>query len=282
VLFRSLKVGGTARYEKLFTKLDGASAEYSHNSLVRVEFEARNDSEWGTVYSWVRFEGEAADNAATDVGFYYYFGIGGLEFGNYDNPWTRFMGDGGRTDFAGEYGSQSAQYISYTADFGAYKAWISLDNDANQGGTDAHKYMPDVSGALSGTFGSYEGHLGLGYDESEDSLAAKAILRGDLDMFGFTAIALYSDDIDNRYFSYEGFSAIIGLSAKVTDQITLAKDFQYWDNGDWQLTGDIAWEVASGFNVLLEGSYGDFDGNGSMNGYAGKVKTGMLRFERTF
>ncbi|MFC4319485.1 porin, partial [Rhizobium alvei] len=201
---------------------------YYHHSRARLHVEAKNDSEWGTVYSWLRLQGDQDDNGTNGVNFYYYFGIGGLEFGSFDNPWTRFFGYGGVTDWGGSYGYQSAQYISYTANFGSASAWISLDNDANQLGADNHKYIPDVSGAISGTFGDYTAYAGLGYDESEDSLAVKAKLSGSMGMFSFAALALYSDDKNNRYFSYDGFSAIVGVSAKVTDSITLAKDFQYW------------------------------------------------------
>jgi hypothetical protein len=136
--------------------------------------------------------------------------------------------------------------------------------------------MPDVSGAVSATFGDYTAQLGLGYDESEDSIAVKGKISGSInDMFSFAALALYSDDAANTYFSYDGFSAILGVSAKVTDSITLAKDFQYWDNGDWRIIADVVWNVAPGFLVLVEGSYTDYDAGGNS-------KTGMLRFQRSF
>jgi hypothetical protein len=212
--------------------------------------------------------------------FYYYFGIGGLEFGNYDLPWGRFFGYGGMTDWGGYDGGQDGrQYVSYMANLGSVSAWISLDNDAGLDPVGSnyndHKYIPDVSGAVSATFGDYTAYAGLGYDESQDSLAVKAKISGSVGMFGFAALALYSDDKDNRYFDYDGFSAIVGVSAKVTDSITLAKDFQYWDNGDWMLIADVAWSVAPGFSVLLEGAYKDLDAGGN-------EKYGMLRFERSF
>ncbi|MDO6963585.1 porin [Rhizobium alvei] len=278
-----LKIGGQFRYEKNFENVAGPNTPtyYYHHSRVRLDFEAKNDSEWGTVYSWVRLQGDQDDNGTNGVNFFYYFGIGGLEFGNYDLPWSRFFGYGGLTDWGGDDGFQDGkQYISYTANLGSVSAWISLDNDANQLDVDNlphdnHKYIPDVSGGVSGTFGDYTAYAGLGYDESLDSLAVKAKVSGSVGMFSFAALALYSDDKANRYFNYDGFSAIVGVSAKVTDSITLAKDFQYWDNGDWMLIADVAWSVAPGFSVLLEGAYKDLDAGGN-------EKYGMLRFERSF
>ena len=138
------------------------------------------------------------------------------------------------------------------------------------------KYMPNVSAGIKGTLGDYEVGGFVGYDESIESFNVRKWVRGDIGMFGFTVMGLYSDDARNEYFSYDGFSAIVGLSAKVTDTVTVAKDIQWWDDDSWRVIGDVAWDVAPGFSVLLEASYGDGDSVGD------NVKTGMLRFQRSF
>ena len=136
--------------------------------------------------------------------------------------------------------------------------------------------MPNVSAGIKGTLGDYEAGAFIGYDESDESFNVRKWVRGDIGMFGFTLMGLYADSVDNEYFHYDGFSAILGLSAKVTDTVTVAKDLQWWDDGSWRVIGDVNWEVASGFSVLLEASYGDGDSIGN------NVRTGMLRFERSF
>jgi hypothetical protein len=268
-----LKIGGQFRYEKRFSKVGDAATVYDNHSRGRLHVEARNDSEWGTVYSWMRLQGDQYNNDDKSLNWWYYFGIGGLEFGNFDSQWAKFFGYGGRTDNGGVYNNDwdfgTRQYISYTAEFGDWKAYVSLDHDAA-----GHKYMPDVTAGVSGTFGDYSAAAGIAYDESDESFALKKVVRGDIGMFGFTAMGLYSNSASNTYFSYDGFSAILGVSANVTDTVGLAKDVQVWDNGDWRIIGDVNWKVASGFSVLLEGSYGDVNNV--------KVKTGMLRFQRTF
>ena len=220
------------------------------------------------------------------------------------------MGYGGRTDNGGWYTSDwnypdARQYVSYTADFGNFKAFVSLDNDADEfyatnswdsdgdgivdvvrGGEDhdgnfntrshkGRKYLPDISAGVSGTFGDYSAAAGIGYDESDESFAVKKVVRGDIGMFGFTAMGLYSNSSENIYFAYDGFSAIVGLSAKVTDTVYVAKDVQWWDNGDWQVIGNVKWDVATGFHVLVEGIYFNPDEGPD-------VKSGMLRFQRSF
>jgi hypothetical protein len=326
-----LKIGGQLRYEKRFsdggvqkwdrdglpmfrTRPDGTlkldadgnpiakttKDSYDNHTRARLRIDARNDSEWGTVYSWIQIQADSVNNGENIYGdgnnsylrAYYYFGIGGLEFGNFDSQWAKFMGYGGRTDDGGVYTSDwnypdSRQYVSYTADFGNYKAFVSLDNDADEfykpedhdgdglAGKRGRQYLPDISAGVSGTFGDYSAAAAIGYDESDESFAIKKVVRGDIGMFGFTVMGLYSDSSENIYFAYDGFSALIGLSAKVTDTVTVAKDIQWFDNGDWRLVGDVNWEVATGFSVLVEGVYFNPDkGDDS--------KAGMLRFQRNF
>jgi opacity protein-like surface antigen len=305
-----LKVGGSLRYEKRVKKVGDADETYDNHSRARLEVEARNDSDWGTVYSWIRIQGDQVNNGvdiagnspSTALKWYYYFGIGGLEFGNWDSQWKKFLGTG-FTDDGGIYQSDfmdSRQYISYTAEFGAIKAYISLDNDADEyytGYTDpvtgtfkytgephsakdlddlrrGHQYMPDVTAGASAKFGDWSAGGNVAYDESAESYALKGVVSGSFGMFGVRALAFYSNSYQNIYFNYDGFSAIVGLQAKVTDSVTLLKDVQFWDNGDWRVVGDVEWKVASGFSVLLEGIYADR--------YDVKTKSGMLRFQRKF
>jgi hypothetical protein len=297
-----LKIGGHLRFEKYYEKAKGSKAYYEWHTRARIQMEAKNDSEWGTVYSWIRLQGDSYNNNASDgaggnrTRWWYYFGIGGLEFGRFDSPGIRFQGYGGRTDWGGSYGDEwDRQYVSYTASFDSVTAFVAIENDLVNGvnynyvdpvtgatilnqnkSDDGRTYMPDVSAGIKGTFGDYEVGAFAGYDESDESFAVRKWVRGDIGMFGFTLMGLYSDSAANSFFSYDGFSAILGLSAKVTDTVTIAKDIQWWDDDSWRVIGDVNWAVAPGFSVLLEASYGDGDAVGN------HVKTGMLRFQRSF
>jgi hypothetical protein len=315
-----LKIGGSLRYEKRISKVGGASEAYDNHGRIRLDVTAKNDSEWGTVYSWMRIQGDQVNNGTNAKGsqgldadgnqafgptdslkWYYYFGIGGLEFGNYDSQWQKFFGYGGFTDDGGLYYSNdnypdSRQYVSYTAEFGSVKAYVSLDNDADEyyaGGEDhntsdawgpekntrsarkGNKYMPDVEAGATASFGDWQVAGGVGYDESDKSVAFKGLIAGNFGMFGVRFMPMYSNSNQNIFFNYDGFSGILGLQAKVTDTITLSKDIQFWDDGSFRLVGDVNWEVASGFSVLVEGIYTDPD-------KGPKTKSGLLRFQRSF
>ena len=308
-----LKIGGHLRLEKNYTKEEGRDAlgrknkaYYEWHTRARIVVEAKNDSEWGTVYSWIRLQGDSYNNATTDdVGggnrtrWWYYFGIGGLEFGRFDSPGIRFQGYGGRTDWGGSYGDEwDRQYVSYTFSFDNISAFVAIENDLingvnyhydtihvvggedvtvtnNEQNDGGREYLPDVSAGIKGTFGDYEAGAFVGYDESAEAFNVRSWVRGDIGIFGFTLLGLYSDEA-NSFFAYDGFSGILGLSAKVTDTVTVSKDIQWWDDDSWRVIGDVNWAVAPGFSVLLEASYGDGDSVGD------HVKTGMLRFQRSF
>ena len=319
-----LKIGGHMRFEKYYEKAKGSRSYYEWHTRARIEIEAKNDSEWGTVYSWIRLQGDSYNNRANvhydristydpvtgtssitansyssgnDTRWWYYFGIGGLEFGRFDSPGTRFQGYGGLTDWGGNYGDEwDRQYVSYTATFDSITAFVALENDLNNAGNyyvdsngdgiidtygqkandGGRTYMPDVSAGIKGTFGDYEAGVFVGYDESDESFNIRKWVRGDIGMFSFKAMGIYSDSASNSFFLYDGFSGILGLSAKVTDTVTIAKDIQWWDNDSWRVIGNVNWQVASGFSVLLEASYGDGPAVGN------DVRTGMLRFQRSF
>uniref|UniRef100_UPI002605C053 porin n=1 Tax=uncultured Rhizobium sp. TaxID=155567 RepID=UPI002605C053 len=199
---------------------------------------------------------------------------------------------GGFTDDGGVYDTDwnypdSRQYVSYTADFGSAKVYVALQNDADENikGGETHfdggdaaergrKFMPDIEAGASATFGDWQVAGGVAYDESAESFAVKKLVAGNFGMFGVRLMGLYANSDENIFFNYDGFSAILGLQAKVTDTVTISKDLQWWDNGDWRVVGDVNWAVASGFSVLLEGTYADR--------YDVKTKTGMLRFQRDF
>ncbi|CAN7420854.1 porin [Rhizobium sp. LjRoot254] len=308
-----LKIRGELRYEKRFSsdgteKYDRAGLlsdnvskdSYDNHTRLRLDTEAKNDTEWGTAFSWFRIQSDSVNNGEDIYGdgnnsyltYYFYFGIGGLEFGNYDSLWAKFMGDGSRTDDGSIYSTDfnypdSRQYVSYTADFGSIKAFISLDNDADEfykpedhdgdgvAGKRGRQYLPDISGGFMGTWGNYQAGAAIAYDESDESFAFKKVFKADIDKYGFTFYGLYSNSSENIYFAYDGFSAIASFSAQVTESVYIAKDIQWFDNGDWRLVGDVNWQVASGFSVLAEGIYFNHDEGAD-------TKAGMLRFQREF
>ena len=305
-----LKIGGKVRFEKYYSKASGRDdvgkrnqGYYEWHTRAWVDVDAKNDSEWGTVYSFIRLQADSYNNTdhVNDFGAFYYMGIGGLEFGQFDTPLVRFHGYTGNTINDGVYANDwDRQYVSYTASFDSFSAMVYIQNDLYNGtnyrtngfDTDAdgvddywrggqndggRKFMPDVGAAAKATFGDWEVGLGGGYDESEESFHVRKWVRGDMGMFSVFAMGMYSNDKDNTFWAYNGFGALVTASAKVTDTITISKLVQWWDNDSWQVVGNVAWDVAPGFKASVEAGYADGKYFGNHN-----VKTGMMRIERTF
>ena len=72
------------------------------------------------------------------------------------------------------------------------------------------------------------------------------------------------------------FGKVLAVIDKRTQTVTVSKDIQWWDDDSWRVIGNVNWAVAPGFSVLLEASYGDGKSVGD------EVRTGMLRFQRSF
>ena len=263
-----LKIGGLVRYD---IGLASGDSYFTTNTMTgRLDVYANNQTELGQAYSFVRLDFIDTNNAqSTDTRMY--AGIGGFEFGTWDNQWSKFFNYGvGNTWSQGDYANFSEwqrQYISYTADFGSAKAYISLDND---GGTD--NFTPDVSGGVSMASGDTSGAFGFGYDESTSSYALKGVVRGKISGVDVGLMGLYASEA-NSYLSHKGYGIQAGFGANLTEMATIGATVQYFqDTGGTTAIGNVTWNVATGFQTMLELQYVTDT----------KVASGFLRFERGF
>jgi hypothetical protein len=276
-----LKVAGQLRYEKRFTRRDSLN-RYEHWTRARVELTAKNDSELGTVESWVRYQNVIRNNGPATIDAYYTLGIGGLEAGYNESNYAQIAGFGGRTDDSGYYINPNydiRQYISYTATFDKTRLTLSLENDRNlntglaEDGHDSTS-MPDVVAGFRTTVQRWRISGVTAYDESDDSYAAAAFIRRNFSRFGITIGGYYANSVANSFFSYDGFSGLLGASMTLTEAVSVAADVQVWDNSDYMVIADISWKAAEGAMFLIEGAVTD----------QAEIKSNwlLLRFERSF
>jgi len=272
-----LKIGGLVRYDLGFAQGDS----YFSTSKVRgrLEVSSANDTEYGKAYSFLRIDADNDNNTSAALAGYFYAGIGGLEFGTFDNQWAKFFGYGvGPTDWGGDYidwNNGNRQYISYTADMGSAKAYISLENDG-----ETTNFTPDVSGGVSADFGGASGAFGVGYDTSNSTYALKAVVRGKAGTVDLGLMGLYSSGAGNSYNGHEGWGVIGGVSAPVSEKVTAGLTVQYFQNAGavydksagTTIGGNVTWNVASGFMAFVE-VYHEVDA---------KKTSGFLRLERSF
>ncbi len=228
-------------------------------------FNAKNDSEFGTVYSTLRLTGSSINNGNMTTTADGYFGIGGLEIGLYDNQWSRFFGYGGYTISGGTYGFGHNQYVSYTADLGGAKVLGAIDYiSANKGG-----YV----GAVSGNLGDWNAALGFGYDSAANGLTVKASASGTVGIASLKLMAFYANKANYYNGTYKGFSLLGSAAVAVTDTLALEATAQWMQSpNSWFLAGGFDWNVASGFRVETEINYTT----------STKVTKGIVRVRRSF
>ena len=271
-----LKINGFVRYDIGFA--NGDSYFSTNKMTARLEFNTANDTEFGKAYSFLRINATNKYNVMGIGSGGFYAGIGGFEFGDFDNQWAKFFGYGvGDTDWGGDYvnwgtdpngGSYgNHQYISYTANMGSAKAYVALENDG-----ETTNFTPDFSAGVSADFGGgASGAFGVSYDTSLSSYALKAVVRGKAGSVDLGLMGLYADTV-NAYNAHKGWGVIGGLGAPVADKVTVGLTAQYFQDTGAKIGGNVTWKVASGFKAFVEGYYT----------VDTKVTSGFIRLQRSF
>jgi hypothetical protein len=315
-----LQVSGYVRYEIRFGGgdiIDAAGDEsvwndtYRKHLEARVNFDARNETEWGTLRSYIRIQASnyndnrlfgddgvppGADfDARFDQAFiqlggltmgytesYFVDGKGGI--GNYGTHGMNGGFDiaGAPHSGSGHYGYQQRMLIAYNFAANGFFGAISLEDDANLDGE--NNYMPDVVGRLGFTQG-WGGVYGvIGYDESTGEFAGR--LGGELNVGtagNLRVYAMYSSG-DNDYWDQADWSITGAYQHTFSPMLFAHVAGTYWQDVNVGAGGDaygfeagIGANLAKGFQVRAEGQYVDFDDALLGDGYSGRI-----RFIRTF
>lgn len=146
----------------------------------RINFDARSDTEFGTLRSFIRFQ--ASWNGVGDGAVradQAWISLGGLRMGYSESLWAdSVIGDvntqGSHSDNGMSYGDQQRAFIQYNFESNGFFGSLSLEDDALAG----EGYMPDVVG-LIGYAAGWGGVWGrIGYNESFDGSARPAAFVG--------------------------------------------------------------------------------------------------------
>jgi hypothetical protein len=283
-----LQIGGYVRYEIRFG--DQRSTEedddfifdpwddtYRKHLEARVNFDARSETEWGTLRAYIRIQasdynderiegaspgapnmnrnggiGAGGDfDARFDQAFiqlggltmgytesYFVDGKGGI--GNYGTHGMNGGFDaGGPHSGSGQYGYQQRMLIAYNFATNGFFGSVSLEDDGNAAGD--NNYMPDVVGRLGFTQ-AWGGIYGvIGYDESAEEFAGR--LGGELNVGTAGSLRLFA-----MYSS--------GSNA-------------YWSQSDWSVTGSYQHTFNPAFFAHVGATYwgGDAGGIAGNDGY---------------
>lgn len=185
-----LRVSGYVRYEIGAASDDAIGDTPNYNGFAaggwdktvraRINFDARSDTELGTLRSFIRFQ--ASWNGVGDGAVradQAWLSLGGLRMGYSESLWAdSVIGDvsttGSHSDNGMAYGDQQRALIQYNFENNGFFGSLSLEDDALAG----EGYMPDVVGLIGYNAGWGGVWARLGYAESFDGTAYPLPLVG--------------------------------------------------------------------------------------------------------
>ena len=145
------------------TNLEGDNYQAGSAVRVRLNFDAREETELGTLRAFARVQAQNAFGAYSndanyrmDMGF---IQLGGLTMGYLDSLWTE--GDGLLTDTDLPVGDYQTNRVSYTYAANGFTAALSLEDDGTG------DFAPDVVGRLAYAGGWGSAYLAGSYDENQ-------------------------------------------------------------------------------------------------------------------
>lgn len=276
-------------------ELDG----WRKNVRARVNFDARSETEWGTLQGFVRVQGDNAGTTTSDFNAYWdqaYITLGGLLMGYTESAWAfsgpGATGGGSHSNTGMSYRYQQRTQIRYTyvspaGFFGV--ASLEDDNLAGEG------FMPDLVGKLG--VAQDWGALWVqgAYDDSNESWAAKAGLTLNVPGMVGTSFRLqgyYSDEPGDAYgplFDFGGLTsqnaewAVLGsLGHQFTPEFFASVGYEYASGFDSYVADhahlaelNLVWMPVTDFEIRTEIGYAKSE---NLDG----TFSGFLRFQRNF
>ncbi|MBB4102612.1 porin [Allorhizobium borbori] len=274
-----LKIGGYVRVQLDVGKGTSEFSDYDLFARARLNVDARNDTELGTLTSFIQFRANASKKRGADFDEANYFeleqgyiDLAGVRVGKFYSWWDD--GIAGETDVLGtDTLFASARYV-YSAD--AFSAGLSVDEltyttrDANVG----------IAGMISGAFGPVKATVIGGYDTDNEAGAVRGIITAEVGPGSFELAGVYASD-PNAYYRESEWAVAGAYAFKATDKLTITPAAQYF--GDYKFSNDDAWKVGltaeykivSGLTALATVNYLDID-NGD------DTTSGFLRLQRNF
>jgi len=308
-----LKIGGFVRFQTSFGRSefdfqgkDGDHSDWDAHTLVDINFDARTDTELGTLRSYINIEAASGSsntsvlNAAgdefirADKSFFIdeaFIELGGFKVGRFYSWWD--SGINGENDSLGNVTNFDS--IAYTYDGGTWRAGISLDELS--GLVDADELAAGIVGThhdlgVAATVGFSLGGVNLdilgGYDNWAEEGAIRAILSADLGPGTFQLAGIWASD-PNTYWEASEWTVAASYAFKATEKLTITPGAQYfgnlnagttWGNDDaWRVGLTVGYEIVNGLNLLATADYNKVDLAGGGNE---DFTRGFLRLQRNF
>ena len=270
-----LNVGNTS--DSALTGITSSNpSDYDIFARGRLNVDARNDTELGTLTSFFQLRGNASEGSP-DVGNSFtleqaYIDLAGVRVGKFYSWWDD--GIAGETDTLGTDTLFASARYTYTAD--AFSAGISVD-EITTTGKDANV---GVAAQISGAFGPVKAFLLGGYDTDLEEGAVRGIIQAEVGPGSLELSGIYATD-PNAYYRFSEWTVAGAYSFKATDKLTITPAAQYFGNvgfgtaDAWRVGLTTEYKIVSGLTALATVNYTDVDGGDS-------ATAGFLRLQRNF
>jgi hypothetical protein len=291
-----LSISGYVRTQLEFSDVDDGD-NWGTFSRGYLTFAAKNDTEFGTLSSYINIQADSNHSLPNDSGGVILDGawieIAGFKVGYFYNWWDDF-GLAGETDVAG---GNLFNSIQYTYDAGSFQIGASVEDlDTATVIPGGHDDDVGISALIRGTFGSVDALLIGSYDFDVEEAAFKARLTAAVGPGTFGLMGIYATN-PNAYWSASEWTVAASYEIKATDKFTITPAAQYFSgintdadgdfNGDqdaWKVGLTAGYQITDGLRTLATVNYYNRDLTDAQEarGVDDDAITGFLRLQRDF
>ncbi len=273
-----LKIGGEVRATVSFD--DSSDEDWDSNVRARVYFDAKNDTEIGTVGSYIRLQAVQGAEADIDDDFesveveQAYITVGGFLVGR-DLTWVDDWGLAGESDAF--FGNAYFNTISYTYTSDAFTVGLGVDDLSDE-------FVDNevgVQGTLTAAFGPASVAAYAVYDFGSEEGGIAGVLSADLGPGTLGIAAGWASGYSVGYDFAAEWTVGAAYTFKATEKLAITPQVVYW--GDYGFSSDDAWaadllveyQLASGLKASADLQYTDVDNTD-------EVWSGFVRLTRSF
>jgi hypothetical protein len=259
-----LKIGGEIRATVYASENDifdnGYDNDWQSEVRARLTFEAKNDSEIGTIGSYVRIQAaQDSDGSRSSVGLdQAYITVGGFKVGR-SLTWADDWGLAGETDDF--FGNARFNTVSYTYAADAFTVGLGVDDlsdyhSSNEVGLEA---------VASATLGAATVTVNGVYDFGSEEGAIAGVLTADVGPGSFGLAAAWASGQSLGYDFTAEWTVVAAYTFKATDKLSITPQVAYWGDVDfgtsdaWGADLLVEYQLAAGLKASADVRYVDID-----------------------
>lgn len=297
-----LKLSGYVRFDNILgeSPYTGIDDGWVGRTRATLRYDAASDTEYGTLRSFIEHRWDVTDGVEKFTLVSSYIELGGFRAGYTDSRFDKWLDSAGNivNDDVIDFSPNRTAQVSYVYKTNnGFELLIGLEegNGTYSAGGQTVAYKDeDWPNPLAGF--KYKQDWGgisaiIGYDAQSEEMAAKARLDLALnEIFSIFIMGGYQSDWDNTdgpagsrrrnfFGSWNGdWAAWGGFTAKVADRTAINGQAAYEEDGTFAAALNLEYKMVSGFKIMPEINYTDFDGTRG----DGDAFGGTVRFQRDF